>query len=136
MSRILVDSSVIIESLKGNEKALELFRSIKDDELAINPIVFSEVVYIFMRYGKKVVNKVLDLLNSFIMLDLTKEIMKIAENYIAAFLLCLVNPPAPPQHCLSLVNVGTSAPKALVSSLRTLGFSGSSNPKISLGLIT
>ena len=57
MSRILVDSSVIIESLKGNEKALELFRSIKDDELAINPIVFSEVVYIFMRYGKKDVNK-------------------------------------------------------------------------------
>ena len=85
MSRILVDNSVIVESLKGNEKALKLFRSVKDDELAINPIVFSEVVYIFMRYGKKDVNKVLDLLNSFIMLDLTKEIVKIAENYIVRF---------------------------------------------------
>ncbi len=85
MSRILVDNSVIVKSLKGNEKALKLFRSIKDEELAINPIVFSEVVYIFMRYGKKDVNKVLDLLNSFIMLDLTKEIVKIAENYIVRF---------------------------------------------------
>lgn len=85
MSRILVDSSIIIESLKGNEKALKLLSSIKDNELAINPIVFSEVVYIFMRYGKKDVSKVLELLGSFIMLDLTKEIVNIAEKYIVRF---------------------------------------------------
>ncbi len=85
MSRILVDSSVIIESFKNNEKALELFHSIMDDELAINPIVFSEVVYIFMRYGKKNVNKVFELLNSFIILDLTGEIVKMAESFIVKY---------------------------------------------------
>ncbi len=53
MSMIFIDSSVIVESLKGNEKAVELLRSLDGNPLAINPIVFSEVVYIFMKYAKE-----------------------------------------------------------------------------------
>ncbi len=80
-----MDSSVIVECLKGNERAIDLLHSIKDFELAINPIVFSEVTYIYMKYGKKDLTKVFELLNSFIMLDLTKEIVKIAEKYVINF---------------------------------------------------
>ena len=83
---IFVDSSVIVESLKGNEKAVKLLRDLEGNPLAINPVVFSEVVYIFMRYaGRTNVGKVFDLLDSFVMLDLTKEIVKIAERYILSF---------------------------------------------------
>lgn len=85
MSRVFVDSSVIIESLKGNKKAVDLLHGIRDYELAINPIVFSEGVYIYMKYGKKDLDKVFELLNTFIMLDLIKEIVKIAERYIVKF---------------------------------------------------
>lgn len=48
MSRVFVDSSVIVEALKGNEKAIEILRDLKSKVLVINPIVFSEVVYIFI----------------------------------------------------------------------------------------
>ncbi|CAB3288334.1 Ribonuclease VapC2 [Methanocaldococcus lauensis] len=85
MSRVFVDSSVIIESLKGNNEAISLLHNIENYELAINPIVFSEVVYIYIKYGKGDLNKVFDFLNSFIMLDLTEEVVKIAEKYITKF---------------------------------------------------
>jgi predicted nucleic acid-binding protein len=42
-----VDSNVIIEGLKGNKKANEIFKQFLDSEIkiAINPIVYSEVIY-------------------------------------------------------------------------------------------
>ncbi|XRO76591.1 type II toxin-antitoxin system VapC family toxin [Methanocaldococcus sp. 10A] len=85
MSRVFVDSSVIIEGIKGNNDAVSLLHSIENYELAINPIVFSEVVYIYMKYGKGDLRKVFDFLDTFIMLDLTEEIVKIAEKYITKF---------------------------------------------------
>ena len=86
MSRVFVDSSVIVEALKGNEKAIEILRTLKNCALVINPIVFSEVVYIFIKHsGRSNLDKVLELLNSFVMLDLTGEVVRIAERYITNF---------------------------------------------------
>jgi len=53
--KIFMDSSIIIETLKGNKKAIEvvatLLGKVCDVELFINPIVFSETV--FQLYYKK-----------------------------------------------------------------------------------
>lgn len=47
--RVLIDSSVFIEYLKGNPKALEMMSSLlsEDCELFINAIIYSEVVFLF-----------------------------------------------------------------------------------------
>ncbi len=48
MKDLLVDSSVLIEYFKGNERAVKLLESFEkaDVVLHINDVVFSEVVYI------------------------------------------------------------------------------------------
>lgn len=48
--RVLIDSSVFIEYLKGNPKALEMMSSLlsEDCELFINAIIYSEVVFLFL----------------------------------------------------------------------------------------
>ena len=54
--RVLVDSNVIMELLRGNEAVKKALVELKKDyQLAINPIVFSEVAYqlIAMRYIEK-----------------------------------------------------------------------------------
>ncbi len=47
--RIFIDSSVIIEAMKGNSKAYELLSNFSSEHLCVSPTVFSEVVYIFIR---------------------------------------------------------------------------------------
>lgn len=88
MSRIFIDSSIIIESLKGNEIAANILKQLYERGfvLMINPIVFSEVVYIFIKYsGKSKLKQLFELLNSFIMLDLSAKIVKISENFILKY---------------------------------------------------
>jgi predicted nucleic acid-binding protein len=48
--RVLIDSDVFIEYMKGNPKALETLSSLlsEDYELFINAIVYSEVVFLFV----------------------------------------------------------------------------------------
>ncbi len=50
MKDLLVDSSVLIEYFKGNERAVKLLESFEkaDVVLHINDVVFSEVVYILL----------------------------------------------------------------------------------------
>ena len=44
--RVLVDSNVIIELLRGNERVKDALIRLKDEyQLAINPIIFAEVAY-------------------------------------------------------------------------------------------
>jgi len=44
--RVLVDSNVIIELLSGNERVRKKLRElVKEHQLAINPIIFSEVAF-------------------------------------------------------------------------------------------
>ena len=49
MRSSLVDSSVIIEALKGNPVAKRLLQSIENDPKFINPIIFSEVLFVFLK---------------------------------------------------------------------------------------
>ncbi len=48
MSRIFLDSSILVESLKGNDSAVRIIEVLKEKEalFIINPIVFSEVTYL------------------------------------------------------------------------------------------
>ncbi|WP_010479593.1 type II toxin-antitoxin system VapC family toxin [Thermococcus zilligii] len=50
MKDLLVDSSVLIEYFKGNERAVKLLESFENADvvLHINDVVFSEVVYILL----------------------------------------------------------------------------------------
>ncbi|MCD6494060.1 MAG: PIN domain-containing protein [Archaeoglobaceae archaeon] len=75
MSRIFLDSSILVESLKGNDSAVKIIEALKEKEvlLVINPIVFSEVTYLFMKY-------VFSMLNSLAMFDVNAETVSIAEE--------------------------------------------------------
>ena len=73
--KVLIDSSVIIESLKGNEKAerilRELIRSEEKVVLYLNPFVFNEVIFISLLYFSNLSAKTLRKKK-----ELIKEIMK------------------------------------------------------------
>ncbi|ASJ02477.1 nucleotide-binding protein [Thermococcus profundus] len=49
MRRYLVDSSVILEALRGNSRAKELLKSVENDPKFINPVIFSEVLFVFLK---------------------------------------------------------------------------------------
>ncbi|NJE48008.1 type II toxin-antitoxin system VapC family toxin [Thermococcus sp. 9N3] len=49
MRSSLVDSSVIIEALKGNPVAKRVLQSIGNDSKFTNPIIFSEVLFVFLK---------------------------------------------------------------------------------------
>ena len=52
MKEVLVDSSLIVEYLKGNPRVVELLESLESDEYALytTDVVFREVVYLLMGY--------------------------------------------------------------------------------------
>lgn len=91
VSKAFIDSSVIVEALKGNDDAVAILKRIAERDdimLMINPIVFSESTYIFIKYAslsRSKLNKLarfFDLLNSFIMLDLDSSMVRVAQDYI------------------------------------------------------
>jgi len=49
MRSYLVDSSVILETLKGNPEAENLLKSLEDKPKFINAVIFSEVLFIFLK---------------------------------------------------------------------------------------
>ena len=49
MRSYLVDSSVILETLKGNPKAGNLLKSLENEAKFINAVIFSEVLFIFLK---------------------------------------------------------------------------------------
>jgi len=52
MNKVFIDSSILIESFKGNDKAIDIIRQLVEERyvMFINPIVFSEVIYISIKY--------------------------------------------------------------------------------------
>lgn len=99
INKVFIDSSVIVEALKGNEYAVAILKSVAEKEdiaLMINPIIFSECTYIFMKYAygsrsrssyrlqdyKTNLARLFDLLNSFTMLDVNTSIVRVAQDYI------------------------------------------------------
>ena len=49
MKSYLVDSSVILETLKGNPEAEKLLKSLENEPKFINAVIFSEVLFIFLK---------------------------------------------------------------------------------------
>ncbi|MDK2877238.1 MAG: uncharacterized protein PWQ22_1648 [Archaeoglobaceae archaeon] len=83
MSKIFLDSSILVESLKGKDLAVSIIEVLmkKGALLVINPIVFSEVAYIFMKYaGKSRLKDLFSLLNSLAIFDVNAESVLIAED--------------------------------------------------------
>ena len=52
MKGVLLDTSILIEHFKGNSKARNVLLGLIDSDVAlfINPIVFSEVVYLLLGF--------------------------------------------------------------------------------------
>ncbi|WP_456421681.1 type II toxin-antitoxin system VapC family toxin [Thermococcus sp.] len=61
MRELLVDSSLIVEYFKGSERAVELFESFENEDLAlyITETVFSEVTYLLLGYFSKLAPRTL-----------------------------------------------------------------------------
>jgi len=55
MKDLLIDSSLIVEYFKGSERAVELFESFENEDLAlyITETVFSEATYLLLGYFSK-----------------------------------------------------------------------------------
>jgi hypothetical protein len=92
MNRVFIDSSILVEYLKDNPEAVEIFEKIENLQviLFINPVVFSEVSYLFLKYPslrqkKSDLKKLFELLNSFGMLELAKEAVVLAQDFMASY---------------------------------------------------
>ncbi len=84
--KILVDSSVILESLKDNRLAVELLEKILDYELFISPVVFDEVVYVVRKRTIKEVKDVITfLLESFYFLPIDHDVVRKASIFILKY---------------------------------------------------
>jgi len=85
--KLFFDSSIIIETFKGNEKAVEIIEKIKhiEKKIYINTVVFSEVAYqlSIRRSFKK--DEIFDFLNGFLFLDTNYSIILLAQKYIKEF---------------------------------------------------
>jgi len=80
--KLFFDSSIIIETFKGNEKAVDIVEriyKIENKEIYINAIVFSEVSYqlLYRKDFKK--DEVFEFLNGFNFLDTNFSIISISE---------------------------------------------------------
>ena len=85
-----IDSSLIVETLKGNEAAVGLFSLLKHKDMIfkkiyINSVVWSEIVY--QLAFKKNFNKqeVLNMLNKFFFLVIGEKVLNIAENFVLEY---------------------------------------------------
>lgn len=102
----MVDSSVILEALRGNPHAKELLESIENDPKFINPVIFSEVLFVFLKQitGKsyltlrnnvreikvhkgKIEKLYLFLRDNFVELPITEEISDMAFGFLKKYAL-------------------------------------------------
>jgi predicted nucleic acid-binding protein len=81
---MFIDSSVLIEIFKGNEKAVEISQKlIFNNSISINEVVYSEVMYQLCFRKKFPKNKIGNLLlKSFNFLKIDKNVLKLSLNYI------------------------------------------------------
>jgi len=86
--KLFFDSSIIIETFKGNEKAVDIVEriyKIENKDIYLNAIVFSEVSYqlLYRKNFKK--EEVFKFLNGFNFLDTNFSIISIAEFYMKKY---------------------------------------------------
>ncbi|WP_297497956.1 type II toxin-antitoxin system VapC family toxin [Thermococcus sp.] len=102
MKHTLVDTSVIVEYLKDNPRAVDLMAELLDEDsvLFINPAVFSEVFYVMMGhyFGKaprtikgkpeklpEGLDTVFQILSDYAFVEITKETTEIARDLIQKY---------------------------------------------------
>jgi len=86
--RLFFDSSVIIETFKGNDKAIEIIKKVRNIEsknIYINNIVFSEVTYQLSIKRDFSLDVIFEFLNGFLFLNTTHKIVLLAQEYIKKF---------------------------------------------------
>jgi len=86
--KLFFDSSIIIETFKGNEKAVDIVEriyKIENKDIYINAIVFSEVSYqlLYRKDFKK--DEVFEFLNGFNFLDTNFSIISISEFFMKKY---------------------------------------------------
>ncbi|WP_297468639.1 type II toxin-antitoxin system VapC family toxin [Thermococcus sp.] len=102
MKHTLVDTSVIVEHLKDNPEAVGMMAKLLDGDsvLFINPVVFSEVVYVMMgHYSGKAprtikgkpeklpeeLDAVFQILSDYAFVEITRETTEIARDLIRKY---------------------------------------------------
>jgi len=86
--KLFFDSSIIIETFKGNEQAVNIVEriyKIENKEIYINAVVFSEVSYqlLYRKDFKK--DEVFEFLNGFNFLDTNFSIISISEFFMKKY---------------------------------------------------
>ena len=85
--KLFFDSSIIIETFKGNERAVKIIQKIKNIQktIYINEIVFSEVTYQLTIRKDFETAEVFNFLNNFLFLNSNFNIVLKAQDYIQNF---------------------------------------------------
>ena len=87
--KLFIDSSVIIEGLKGNQEALELVKLLLQTKLSItlhiNSTVFSEVVYQLYYKQKFTLDSILNFISKPKILSEDKNVVEIAKKLIKIY---------------------------------------------------
>ena len=84
MTKIFIDSSILIELYKKNPDAILKFRVVNKSDflLYINPIVVSGVVFILKKKLKLTVREIQQILKGLIILPIGQEIITITYDYM------------------------------------------------------
>ncbi|GAB6163497.1 type II toxin-antitoxin system VapC family toxin [Desulfothermus naphthae] len=81
--RILCDTDVIIEYLKGNETTKNILNNLENADIAVSAITLMELYYGAL--NKRELNKIKKALSEFSILPLNEEITEIAINLIEKY---------------------------------------------------
>jgi len=80
---ILVDSNILIWHLRGMDRiSIEVNRLIDKNSLYISPIIIAEILAGAKKKETEIINNLFSLMN---IIDINKEVGKIAGEYLAAF---------------------------------------------------
>ena len=86
--KLFFDSSIIIETFKGNDEAIKIVKKvekIKNKNIFINCVVFSEVSYqlsIKRTFSK---DEIFEFLNSFLFLDINFSVVLLSQKYMKEY---------------------------------------------------
>ena len=86
--KLFFDSSIIIETFKGNNEAIEIIKKIEkieDKNIFINCIVFSEVSYQLSVRRTFSKDEIFEFLNSFLFLDVNFSVVLLSQKYMKKY---------------------------------------------------
>ncbi len=85
--KCIIDSNIIIENYKSNQKAVDIIQYLSDNNFIIyvNPVVISEVTYILIKKKKKKIQTLKNELLEFNILNINKRILEIAFLFMEKY---------------------------------------------------